>query len=126
MIMKIEATVSTYTAGSLITVFVNGSTTPTTYTLTSATTITGLATGATLASPTNVDLVLSTTLPATVPPTVTSIFVEGNGEGGFGHGNQSSNAFGNSSGGSNGHVVQWPGFTRIWFVEARSRPSLTN
>jgi hypothetical protein len=52
--------------------------------LTTATTVTGLAVGATLASPTNVDLVLS----STTPITVTSIFVEANGEGNaHGHGN---------------------------------------
>ena len=75
--VRLEAVVSTYTAGSSITVLVDGSTTPATYALTSATTVTGLATGAVLASPTDVDLVLS----STTPTTVTSIVVEANGEG---------------------------------------------
>ena len=91
--VRVEAIVSSYTAGSSITVLVNGATTPTTYTLTSTTTVVGLATGATLASPTNVDLVLSTT----TPTTVTSIFVEASGEGhGSGHANP-----GWTSGGAN-------------------------
>jgi hypothetical protein len=96
--VRIEAVVSTYTAGSSITVLVNGATTPTTYTLTSATTITGLAAGTALASPTNVDLVLSTTTPITV----TSIFVEVNGEGN-GHGNWGSTMSGASHDGHSRH-----------------------
>ena len=75
-IMKIEGIVTAYTAGATISIQPKGSTTPTNYLLTSATTITGLATGATLASGAEVELVVSTTLPATVPPTVTAIKVE--------------------------------------------------
>ncbi|MDH2903175.1 MAG: hypothetical protein PXZ08_04395, partial [Actinomycetota bacterium] len=56
--------------------------TPTVYTLTSATTIVGLASGATLAAGAHVGLVLSSTTPATV----TTILVGMRGEGeGFGH-----------------------------------------
>ena len=98
--VRLEAVVSTYTAGSSISVLVMGSTTPTTYVVTSATTITGLATGATLASPANVDLVLSTT----IPNTVTSIFVEANGEGnGHGHGNWGPAKSGSAKGGFGHH-----------------------
>jgi hypothetical protein len=63
---KIEGVVSTYVAGSSISILAKGSTTPTTYTLTSATTIAGLATGTTLASSAVVELTLSTTTPVTV------------------------------------------------------------
>lgn len=63
--------VSTYVAGTSISILAKGSTTPTTYALTAATTITGLDAGATLASPDRVVLVLS----ATTPVTVTSIKV---------------------------------------------------
>ncbi len=81
--MRIEAVVSAFSAGASITVVVDGTTTPVVYTLTSATTITGLATGATVTTGENVDLVLSTTTPTTVD----SIVVEANGEGmGSGHG----------------------------------------
>jgi len=64
--------VSTYVAGTSISILAKGSTTPMTYALTAATTITGLDAGATLASPDRVVLVLS----ATTPVTVTSIKVE--------------------------------------------------
>jgi hypothetical protein len=98
--VRIEAVVSTYTAGSSITVLVNGSTTPTTFILTSATTVSGLATGVTLASPTNVDLVLS----STTPGSVTSIFVEANGEGsGLGYGKGGSKTSGTGHGNAHRH-----------------------
>ena len=67
---RVEGTVSAYSAavgatnGSISILSKGGSTT--TYTLTSATTITGLAAGATLASPDRVALELSTTTPVTV------------------------------------------------------------
>ena len=96
--VRVEAVVSSYTAGSSITVLANGATTPTTYTLTSTTTVTGLAAGATLASPANVDLVLS----STSPTTVTAIFVEANGEGN-GHANP---GFGHSGHGQGGFAHQ--------------------
>jgi hypothetical protein len=101
--VRIEAVVSTYTTGSSITVLVDGATTPTTYALTSATTVTGLAVGATLASPTNVDLVLSNT----TPTTVTSIFVEVNGEGNaHGHGNWGSTLSDSRHGGHGSHGLR--------------------
>ena len=61
----VEGVVSSYTAGSSIAVLSRDATTPTTYTLTSATTITGLAAGASLLND-HVVLVLSATTPATV------------------------------------------------------------
>ncbi len=72
----VRGTVSSYVPGTSISVLSGDATTPTTYALTATTTITGLATGATLASPDWVFLVLS----ATTPPTVTSISVKGHGE----------------------------------------------
>lgn len=63
---EVVGVVSTYVAGSSISILAKGSTTPTTYTLTSATTIAGLATGTTLASSAVVELTLSTTTPVTV------------------------------------------------------------
>jgi hypothetical protein len=99
-IAKVEGIVSAYVAGTSISITSNGAATPTVYTLTSATTITGLAAGATLASPTNVDLVLSTT----TPTTVTSIVVEANGEGnGHGNGNCGSKTSGTRNGGFSRH-----------------------
>ncbi|HEY5303268.1 MAG TPA: hypothetical protein VIJ86_04350 [Acidimicrobiales bacterium] len=93
--MRIEAVVSAYTVGTSISVTTRGSTTPVTYTLTSSITITGLATGATLAAGDNVDLVLS----STTPTTVTSIFVEASGEGtSGGHGDGSSRHHGDHHG----------------------------
>ncbi len=74
-VTPVEAVVSAYSADSSITVMVEGSTTPTTYTLTSATTVSGLMPGATLASPDHVKLVVS----PTSPTTVTAIYVEGTG-----------------------------------------------
>jgi hypothetical protein len=62
---RIEGVVSSYTAGSSIAVVSRGATTATTYTLTSATTVTGLAAGASMLND-HVVLVMSTTTPATV------------------------------------------------------------
>ena len=70
----IRGVVTGYVAGSSISVQTHDSTTSTTYVLTSATTITGLATGASLLN-SKVVLTLSTTTPATV----LSIKVETNG-----------------------------------------------
>jgi hypothetical protein len=77
---RVEGTVSAYvaaagTANGSISILSHGSTTPVVYVTTPATTITGLAASATLASPDKVVLVLSTTTPVTV----TSIFVAGHG-----------------------------------------------
>ena len=69
-----EGVVTGYVAGSSISVQTDDSTTSTTYVLTSATTITGLAAGASLLN-SKVVLTLSTTTPATV----LSIKVEMNG-----------------------------------------------
>jgi hypothetical protein len=97
---KVEGIVSAYTAGTSIVITPKGSTTATTYALTSATVINGLAIGVTLASPTNVDLVLS---PST-PTTVTSIFVDSNAKGkDCGHGSHSSNKSGSNHGAVNSH-----------------------
>jgi len=98
----VTGTVSSYVAGTSISILSKGSTTPTPYTLTSATTITGLGSGDTLASPDRVSLVLSTVTPATTPPTVTAIKVLGSWGGGFGqHGNDRSHGrgFGGLEGG---------------------------
>ena len=79
---QLRGVVSAYTAGSSISITAPGASTPTVYTLTSATTIVGLASGATLAPGAHVGLVLSSTTPATV----TTILVGMRGEGeGFGH-----------------------------------------
>ena len=77
---RVEGTVSAYvaaagTANGSISILSKHSTTPVVYVTTPATTITGLAASATLASPDKVVLVLSTTTPVTV----TSIFVAGHG-----------------------------------------------
>jgi hypothetical protein len=97
---RVEGIVSAYVAGTSISITSKGATTPTVYTLTSATVINGLAAGATLASPANVDLVPSTT----APTTVTSIFVEANGEGnGHGNGNCGSTTSGTRQGGFSRH-----------------------
>jgi len=58
---RVEGTVSAYVAGTSISILSKDSTTPVVYALTTATTITGLAAGATLASPDRVVLELSTT-----------------------------------------------------------------
>ncbi len=97
---RVEGMVSSYTAGLSISIVSKGSTTPEVYALTSATVINGLAIGVTLASPTNVDLVLS---PST-PTTVTSIFVDSNAKGkDCGHGSHSSNKSGSNHGAVNSH-----------------------
>jgi hypothetical protein len=91
---RVEGTVSAYVAGTSISILSKGSTTPVVYALTSATTITGLATGVTLASPDRVVLELSTTTPVTV----TSIKVGGHGskcDGSNGNDKSSSRGFGN-------------------------------
>jgi uncharacterized membrane protein YgcG len=91
---KVEGTVSAYVAGTSISILSKDSTTPVVYALTSATTITGLATGVTLASPDRVVLELSTTTPVTV----TSIKVGGHGskcDGSNGNDKSSSRGFGN-------------------------------
>jgi hypothetical protein len=64
--VRIEGVVSAYVAGTSISILSDGSATPTTYALTSATTVTGLATGVTLAAGATVDLWLSSTTPVTV------------------------------------------------------------
>jgi len=69
----VKGVVSGYVAGSLISIEAHGTTPATTYALTSATTITGLATGASLL---NDKVVL--TLSITTPATVLSIKVETN------------------------------------------------
>ena len=63
---RVEGMVSSYTAGSSISIMFKNSTTPKVYALTSATVISGLGVGATLASPDKVDLRLSSTTPLTV------------------------------------------------------------
>ena len=67
----VEGTVSAYSAGASISILTKGSTTPTVYTLTSSTTVKGLGSGDTLASPDRVALELS----ATSSTTVTEILV---------------------------------------------------
>jgi predicted hydrolase (HD superfamily) len=97
---KVEGTVSAYVAGTSISILSKDSTTPVVYALTTATTITGLAAGATLASPDRVVLELSTTTPVTV----TSIIVGGHGskcDGSKGNGGSVSLSFG--KGGSQSH-----------------------
>ena len=97
---RVEGTVSAYVAGTSISILSKDSTTPVVYALTTATTITGLAAGATLASPDRVVLELSTTTPVTV----TSIIVGGHGskcDGSKGNGGSVSLSFG--KGGSQSH-----------------------
>lgn len=106
---RIEAVVSTYVAGTSITVLVKGNSTPITYVLTSDTTITGLATGVTLVSPAKVDLVLSTS----IPKTVTSIFVEGSSNGkNCDHRDHSRNGWGNHRGDTRFHHSHGSGSAR--------------
>jgi len=62
---RVNGVVTGYVAGASITIAPRGGTTATTYTLTSATTIAGLATGASLVN-NDVSLTLSTTTPTTV------------------------------------------------------------
>jgi hypothetical protein len=88
----VKGTVSGYVAGTSISILSDGSTTPTTYALSTSTTVTGLAAGATLASPDRVVLELSTTTPVTV----TAINVLGKcagGFGGWGHGRSHGHGF---------------------------------
>jgi hypothetical protein len=98
---RVEGTVSAYTAaagttnGSITVLSEHG--TSTVYVTTPATTITGLAAGATLVSPDRVKLELSTTTPVTV----TSIKVDNHGSKCVGSkGNEGSNSRGFSNGGS--------------------------
>jgi hypothetical protein len=85
----VEGTVSTYVAGTSISILSKGSTTPVSYTLTTGTTITGLGTGDTLVSPDRVVLELSTTTPVTV----TAIKVVGHCFKGLGFGHSHGHGF---------------------------------
>jgi hypothetical protein len=86
---RVEGTVSTYVAGTSISILSKGSTTPVSYTLTTGTTITGLGTGDTLVSPDRVVLELSTTTPVTV----TAIKVVGHCFKGLGFGHSHGHGF---------------------------------
>jgi hypothetical protein len=88
----IQGVVTGYVAGSSIAIEAQGSTTSTTYALTSATTVTGLATGASLLN-SKVVLLLSTTTPVTV----LSIKVETNDSKCHGDNDQSKHDDGHSS-----------------------------
>jgi hypothetical protein len=89
---SVQGVVTGYVAGSSIAIEAQGSTTSTTYALTSATTVTGLATGASLLN-SKVVLLLSTTTPVTV----LSIKVETNDSKCHGDNDQSKHDDGHSS-----------------------------
>jgi hypothetical protein len=97
--LRVEGVVSAYVANTSISITTKHSTTPVLYNLTPATTITGLATGATApAVNDNVDLVLSTTTPVTV----VSIKIDGaKCDGSGAQGNHESNTHESSTSGTN-------------------------
>jgi hypothetical protein len=91
----VAGTVSSYAAGTSIAVTPKGATSPTTYTLNSSTAISGLQSGATIASPDFVVLELSASTPVTV--TAIRVFAPQSGNG-WGSGDQSPGGSSNRGG----------------------------
>ncbi|NNN09826.1 MAG: hypothetical protein HKL85_11645, partial [Acidimicrobiaceae bacterium] len=81
---RIEGVVTGYSANSSISITAPGATMSTAYGLTSATTIVGLAAGATVPIGAHVGLVLSSTTPATVTSIMVGVKGEGKGFDDFG------------------------------------------